>query len=130
MFSQRPDWLHRVSLLVITFLAPLCRAIHFTTPDWSDIRPGSLVHLTWADQVKWATITLMKGRPEASEPGWEDLVISNSQELQLDWRVPTNLPDDNYFLQIYDLSGNTNFSPVFRLVGLSISFSRRTCCSS
>lgn len=62
-------------LLVVAVLTPLCRAIHFTNPDWNTAAPGKLLHLTWTDQVKWATIKLMRGRPEASEKGSDELVI-------------------------------------------------------
>ncbi|KAM7214892.1 hypothetical protein V8F06_009718 [Rhypophila decipiens] len=101
-------------LVVIAVLAPLCRAIHFTNPNW-DARPGEILHLTWTDQVKWATITLMSGQPEASVKEGNDVVISYSQELELQWRVPDDKPEGDYFLLIHDLSGNTNYSPVFRL---------------
>ncbi|KAM7189119.1 hypothetical protein V8F33_010240 [Rhypophila sp. PSN 637] len=100
-------------LAVIAVLAPLCRAIQFTNSNWN-ARPGELLHLTWANQVKWATITLMSGQPEASLK--ESNVISYYTELELQWRVPDDKPEGDYFLLIHDLSGNTNYSPVFRLV--------------
>ena len=110
--SLRPFLLLALPLLA---LSQGTANVYFANYNFPTLHTGSSFILAWIGNGQPVNVSLANG-PLSNLQKVSDITINNSRKTYT-WRIPADLPTDNYVFQITQRNGSSNRSPQFTIAG-------------